>query len=494
MTSEVHEVHQEFADEQEREIDPVYFNSHFDFNACEKASLPAALCATSYAPNCWAFDVAAGVADPVAWIGEEQFEKDRDALARSLMVASRCRPLEVGDLLSGERPTLAQSSKAFGGRLVRGVFRKGDLCQALVSEAFNELGEKELHLCIRGTDLDNNPNKYLSAFQALVGYAIWTYPRIEKHAEHFVELAQAAAARASDPANGISRLVISGHSLGASAAQSLIGRLTGCSAPVRLVTFGSPGTGSGWLAPLDKMIKSARKGARFGLAQMADLAAPAPEFNGLGSKVLSAFSALAVRCSEFFKRPLPKSGPPEQLHFRHPNDPVAKYGALAYKIGQAASLAMDPREFDRAQEGQELLVSGIGAHACSRYFRSIQGMLSKCIDEVTPWKDSSFEMKSWAAATVEALRLEMAIHPDQAAKAVMLARRRNIDVLVKLDAQDPSLARMRLLPEPSALPAKISNRRKLRKIQAALSAPGVFAAGLQATQQLIAPWSSKPAT
>lgn len=481
-------VHEEFLAELEHETEPVLFTNHFDFHACEHASLPAALCATSYAPNCWAFDVASGVADPVAWIGEEQFDQDRDALARSLMVANRCRPLSAAELNASD----PQSPKAFGGTFIRGVFRKGDLCQALVSEAFNEHGEKELHLCIRGTDLNNHPNKFLSAFQTVVGYFAWTYPRIEKHAEHFVELATAAAARASDPANGISHLVISGHSLGGAAAQSLVQCLTECSAPVRLVTFGSPGTGSGWLSPLDKIIKAIRKGLRFGLAELADLTEPSAPATTLPAKALSHFSALARSCSDYFKRPLPLSGPAEQLHFRHPNDPVPKLGSLLYKVGNTPILAMDPREFDKAQEGQELLAKGIGAHACSRYFRSIQGMLSKNFNDIVPWKDSSFEMKSWASATVEALRVEMSVKPEQAALAVAEARQKTLKNLLAINPADPAIDRLRSLPEPASLADKVSKRRSMRKLQTALENQSAFSTGLAASSETTALWNSKP--
>lgn len=481
-------VHEEFAADLEHEIEPIYFTDHFDFQACEQASLPAALCATSYAPNCWAFDVASGVADPVAWIGEEQFDEDRDALARSLMVANRCRPLSAAEL-NAPNP---QSPEAFGGTFIRGVFRKGDLCQALVSEAFNEHGEKELHLCIRGTDLNNHPNKFLSAFQTVVGYFAWTYPRIEKHAEHFVELAKASAARASDPANGISRLVISGHSLGGAAAQSLVQRLTECSAPVRLVTFGSPGTGSGWLAPLDKTIKAIRKGLRFGLSELADLAEPSVPASTLPAKALSHFSTLVRSCSDYFKRPLPLSGPAEQLHFRHPNDPVPKLGSLLYKVGNTPILAMDPREFDNAQEGKELLVKGIGAHACSRYFRSIQGMLSKQFNDISPWLDSSFEMKSWASATVQALRVEMSVKPEHASLAVAEARQKTLKTLLAINPSDPAIDRLRALPSPQTLGDKIAKRRSLRKLQTALGNQSAFANGLSASSEPKALWNSKP--
>lgn len=454
----------------EAPIDTRHFEERFDAEACEKAALPAALSASAYAASCWAFDVAAGVADAKAWMGEEQFESDRDGLARSLLIAGSCWPLEAKDL--------GVQQDDLGGSLSRGVFRRGDLAQALVAIAENESGGRELHLSVRGTDFHNNTNKALAAFQAIVGYFAWTYPRIEKHAENFKELAEAIAKKASDPSARIERVVVSGHSLGGAAAQSLIKYLAECEAPVRIVTFGSPGSGSGWLDPIDKAIKAIRWSLSSSFGALSTATDSQWEAPLVGGKPLAAFSALARKASHFFKEPIPKSGEPEQYHFRHPNDPIPKWGSLLYRVKGKVLDAMEPREFDLQSEGQELMAKGIQAHSSARYFRSIHSMMDHALEELTPWKDASFEMSRWRRAKVEALRLELSVTPEQAAAAIKSAREAALEEIKKLDPKDPSIERIEALPKPEALLDKIQKARRMRRLQTAMSSPGSFRDGL----------------
>lgn len=469
--------HHEFANQlDEPDIDPVFFTARFDQAACEKASLPAALCAAAYAPQSWAFDVAAGIADPVAWMGEEQFRDDRDALARSLMIAERCKPLEASDLgIAPER---------LGGELARGVFRNGDLAQALIATADNGHGGRELHLCIRGTDFANNVHPWIAKFQGLVGYFAWTYPRIEKHANHFKELARAASSYASDPAHGIERVVISGHSLGGAAAQSLLSSFTDCKAPARAVTFGSPGTGSGWLAPFKAILREARNQTRDSLDSAASGLELAGEIAPLGKGAMSAFASLMRTCARAIEPALPKdfaAGRPEQLHFRHPNDPIPKLGSLLYSVGDTPRIAMSGREFDLAQDGKDLVAKGIKAHSSTRYFDSIQTMLFKNTDEVEVWKDPSFEMAQWSKAKVGALRLEMSIPAESASQAIAAARKTTLAKLSSSNPNDPAIERLQALPEPSVLPEKIKKNRQMRRMQTALTTNGLFSSGLKSS-------------
>jgi hypothetical protein len=119
--------------------------------ALDDALLPAALCAASYAKKSYAFDVATGKRSLLAYFGGDQEEPSaaQEEVGRANFVVNMCKPMTAQQLVEAS--------------FEEGVWRKGSLEQALCAVSKNE-------------------------FRSVVGYFLWTYPRIEKHATNFETL------------------------------------------------------------------------------------------------------------------------------------------------------------------------------------------------------------------------------------------------------------------------------------------------------------------
>lgn len=434
-----------------------------------RALLPAALCAVSYAKSCWAFDVAGGALDPAAWMDEASFSRDSASLARALMVAELCSPLSAKDL--------GLKAGAAGASFERGVWRKGDLGSALCCLAEGVDGALELHLCVRGTEPENHPGKLRSAFQTLAGYFAWTYPRIEKHAGLFGPLADAVRDYAANPANGVGRIVVSGHSLGASAAESLLPRLRAPGVGLEMFGFGSPGTGSGWLAPVLGLGRGALAvgsgAARLGLGAAAgalSLAAKAAEAGG-GS--LSGFSAMARGAAERLRPAAVEPRAAEAVEitqFRHPNDPVPKLGSLIYATAGAIRESLSPLDFARREAGGKIEAKGFAAHSMTRYASAAEFMLEQAWEELRPGAPPPKRLEQMTRSRMEAARLEASVPAGEHNERVRRARQSNLERLEKANASDPAIAWAKALGEPLDVAERVKVKRSIRKFHAALTA------------------------
>lgn len=424
------------------------------------SAIPAALCATTYAANCWAFDIAAGLVDPMSIMGAEQIELDPSGPARALLLARKARAVELPELEArGLRLRPGES-------LRRGAFRSGALGLALVAVVDREDGSREAHLCVRGTDFNNHADPLYSAFRALAGYFVWTYPRIEKHAQRFKPLARALSEMARDPALGIDRVVISGHSLGGAAAQDLARGFPDCGKPVKLHTFGSPGSGSGWAAPASIAARAARSALAAAASSAADFTA----------RMHPAFSALCARVAQSLTAGSRPPDPVDEWHYRHPNDPVPMLGwTLLYPMGTQFRPCMTPSEYRASKEGRALGVRGFGAHSCSRYFDTLHAMLDRSLLKMRRRARSPIEaervagidafeaLRDLAQARREALRIEERATPRMANGAVLAARAASARKLMARGRDDPSAIRLEKLPEPRMSASAIAEARALRR-------------------------------
>lgn len=452
----------------EEEASPRMFSKASEADDLNRALLPAALSATSYAKACWAFDVAAGAADPAAWMDEASFERDKSGLARAGFIAKLCSPLSAREL--------GVSAAASGATFERGVWRKGDLGAALCCVATGVDGARELHLSVRGTEQQNNPGRWLSAFQTVVGYFVWTYPRIEKHAKIFEPLAEAIQRYAANPANGIERVVVSGHSLGAAAAETLLPKLRAPGVELEMFGFGSPGTGSGWAAPLLAAGRGA-KAAGWMAARGAGSAASgvfawAGRLAEGGGERLSGFSAMMRRAAQALRpgvREELAADRPRVIQFRHPNDPVPKMGSLIYSTAGEVREALWPSEFDRRWAGGGLEVSGFDAHAMTRYASAMEHMLMRAHEETRPHQPLPQRLEEMTRSRVEAAKLEALTPAAEHNARVLAARERNLAELGK-NPKDPAIAWAKALEAPMELAERIKIRRAVRKFHAALCA------------------------
>ena len=439
------------------------FKAPLDDAALDAALLPAALCASSYTANCWAFDVAAG-ADPRAWTDEESMRSDPDALTRALLVAKMCSPLSAKDLPGLRMPG--------GASLDNGIWRNGSLASALCAVSQNpEGGPRELHLSIRGTDLALSPSKAKSAFAAVVGYFLWTYPRIEKHAASFEPLVEALAEYARTAKPPIDKIVVSGHSLGAAAAETLFPRLANLGIPAQMVGFGSPGTGSGWMAP----VFAAGRLARAAAAAPLDFASDALGAIALENGALARFAIMARSAADALS-PGPKSLPKTAsiLQFRHPNDPIPKLGSFLYQAGgQVVQAEMRIEGYLKRTRGRDL-VKGIGAHACSRYFHAIEELGSMSLVPGGPGHggmDGKPMLRQSVLARMEASSFERQVAPEDLPQAIEAARRSNIEMLAQSNPNDAAIERLRSLSKPGAIAERVRLGRIHRVFSAIAAAP-----------------------
>jgi hypothetical protein len=446
-------------DEEANELDPgeapiePYFLTQEQVTDLDFASLPAALCWASYSANNWAMDFAAGAVDVAAWMGEEQRRgSNADDLPRALLIAKCCRPLEPVEV--GIQP------EVHGATFVRGVWSCSPIARAVTCVECRPDGKKALHLCVRGTDFANHPNKLAAVAIAIVGYFAWTYARIEKHSSGFKPLAKALSQYASNPNHGISEVILSGHSLGGAATQSLMPCFAACPLEVHLVTFGSPGSGSGWLGWLSWAIRLIRKGLRLGLRAIARRVAW-PKLN-----------RWLEDAAGYFVNPLPKKIG-RRDHYKHPNDPIAKYAAMLYRRAGNETTALSSLEIPTdGGDTLRLKVSGLGAHACSKYFHRIHDMLDRALEDVAPYAEHTLARKRLAAARSQACDLEAQTQPELMNDRVNLARQANMLSLGLLPHSGEAKARLAQLPPATSAVSKIQEGRRLRRLVAKLTAAG----------------------
>lgn len=158
------------------------------------------------------------------------------------------------------------------------------------------------------------------------------YPSIDGHAAHFEALAKAVAKTAADPGQGFTRVVVSGHSLGAAAAEALIPLLKSHGAPVSAHLFGNPGHGAGVIG-LPKLIveRAAGRVAKTALAAFSVVARAAAA--SLAHRAPAPADALWKAGTGAWNKML-KMGQPEasddQFNWRCSGDPIPKIGALLY--------------------------------------------------------------------------------------------------------------------------------------------------------------------
>ena len=434
-------------DSGEAPIEP-YFLTQEQVIDLDFASLPAALCWASYSANNWSMEFAAAAVDVAAWMGEEQRSKGgADDLTRALLIANCCRPLDANEL--GIQP------EEHGATFARGLWSHSRIARAVACVETRPDGAKALHLCIRGTDFANHPNKLVAVITAVVGYFGWTYARIEKHSFGFEPLAKALSRYASDPEHGISEVVLSGHSLGGATAQSLMPCFTNCPLDVHLVTFGSPGSGSGWLGWLSWAIRLIRKGLRLGLRATAR--------HEFWPKRMQRW--LDDAAASFVNRLPTKIG--RRQHYKHPNDPVAKYAAMLYRRTGIETTALSSLEIPTdGGETLSLKISGLRAHACSKYFHRIHDMLDRALEDVAPYAEHTLARKRLAAAREQACLLEAQTKPEHMNDLVKLARQSNRLALERLPHSDEALARLAKLPPVACTVTQIRSGRALRRLVA----------------------------
>ena len=132
---------------------------------------------------------------------------------------------------------------------------------------------------------------------------------------------------------------------------------------------------------------------------------------------------------------------------------------------------MDPTEFERVIEGRDLVVQGLGAHACSRYMSSIASMLSRALDDVAPYAEPTPNLAAWSRAQIEAVEFEARFPPDTVTESILKARKTTIDSLSAKNPLDPALPRLLALAQPQELSEKIKSSRANRRLVAMLSRP-----------------------
>jgi hypothetical protein len=436
--------------EDEAPIHP-YFVNEEQFEDLEISCLPATLSWASYSANNWALDLAARAVDPSGWMGEEQRKSSHaDDLTRALLIADCCRPLEADEI--GIDPA------KYGGVMSRGIWSHGYLARAVVCVESRPESGKVLHFCIRGTDFGNHTNKAVALVRGVLGYFGWTYLRIEKHAFGFEPLAKALSAYASDPGNGISEVILSGHSLGGATAQSLMPSFADCDVAVNLITFGSPGSGSGWLGLISYFNRVTRKALRDSLYFAGRVSASFPTLNKWFNKA-----------GDYFVNPLPKKMG-KRIHYKHPNDPVGKYAPIFYRRTGTVIIALSSREIPTTSEGAyNLNIVGIGAHACSKYFERIHDMLERAREDMAPSSPPSLARQRLIQARERGCELEASTVPERMNARVALARQANRRSLKGLRNTEDAIKRLSMLPAPADSAFRIRRGRKLRKLTASLT-------------------------
>lgn len=456
------------------------------------AIVPAALAAMAYSNRSWALDAGAGLVDPMAWADDASLGEDYKGMARAMLVAKTCRALTASEL--GIDPARSGSS------LVGGVWRSGEVASALACVRTREDGTRELHLSVRGTDFDKEPDPLVPAAAiALAGfqYVIGTFLSIDKHAKRFAPLAAAMEAYAANPANGISKIVVSGHSLGAAAAEKLgLGMAEG-SVPVVVFGFGSPGRGEGLRAPVWALAHQlsilARGVAALSVEAASGLADWAGRLGGGGGpSMLPRFSEMARESARRLTQVADGILAPMMMEeiggllsarkrsnivqFRHPNDPVPKLGSFLYATQGGVRDSEQAITFLRRLEGdgEMVAVEGFRAHQSHRYADSVVVMAKNALraragaDGVVAMGRASPDcdgLRAMDRAVVDAGKLCLSLPAALLPATIASARAASVKALAARDASDPTIARLLNLPAPQ-LADKLALSRALRVAEA----------------------------
>jgi len=388
-----------------------------DAASFDQALLPAVLCAASYAKTCWALDVAFGYADPRAWIDESLLRADRYTLARALMLRRTVRPLTATDLHFHNLPP--------DECLSRGVWRKRDIYQAVCCEAQAENGNRSVHVCIRGTDAESAVSEFRSRLNFLFGYLLGVYPWINRYATAYERLVDAICRYAQDPKNSISRVVLSGHSLGGAAAQTLSARIADHGLPVDVITFGSPGAGWG-----------------IGLSVR---------------RLLRGFSDLFTQLFSFRLSRLKRGNNVRIQNYIHPRDPIPWLGQFIYEHFGDTVHSMPVSEFEKFEEDPSFPRWNFAYHNKMRYVTSLISMIPRAReDNCQHGSPPPPALRAFVDALFEALELECSSTESDVATA-------RGTLVAKLRSEDPCNRSLLILQElaPPSMPLASYEIRRL---------------------------------
>lgn len=356
----------------------------------DDALVAAWLAQTTYANSAWAFDQTSGI--PIeAWMQESFLRKERMALARAVFIKDNMRPLSAWEI------GLSEESFTNGNKTIfrNGHWRCGGLAEAFCAEE-NRNGRKIIHLSIRGTEPENDSSGVKSFLKVVFGYFLWTYPRISKHADNFETLFDAALRRAEEI--GADELHVSGHSLGGAAAEELCRRSKSSNVKTKCITFGSPGTGAGWLAAFSKIVR------KFGVKIQGD-------------------SNLKIEENKKF------------MHLIHPNDPIPKAGRLLFyeRYGEAfESLTFRERESRNTKES--LVAKGLAAHSVKRYVQATEDYLNTALEDHFVVIEPP-GLKAVRAARIKAAEIESKIAPEMTREFVEKAAEDAEEILISLEGE-----------------------------------------------------------
>lgn len=365
-----------------------------------EAMLPAQLSAAAYGELSWAWEVAAGA--PVeAWA--PSLKEGLHNLPRALFLRSVAAPVQAEEL--------GIDAKSHGAVFQRGVWSSGSLAQAICAKASDGAGGLEIHLSIRGTDPASDSSATRSLLNTVFGYFIWTYPRINIHGEQFEALAKAIAAHASNPANKVSKIVLSGHSLGAAGAEAILPLLKKSGVEVKSHFFGNPGRGPGWST---LAFTGLRATVNLASSLCSGAVAAIPE----DWKKTRIFAGIVGSPIAMASRLLSSVGrrPDESIvNWRNPRDPVPKVGALLYASdGLARSVSWEPlndAKWWQVWRVGALAKAALDCHPMAKYAMANARRLRGVLDvggKLSPMAIARWEAYGQALREADAMRQSMA--------------------------------------------------------------------------------------
>lgn len=365
-----------------------------------ESMLPAELSAAAYGELSWAWEVAAGA--PVeAWA--PSLKEGLHNLPRALFLRSVVAPVGAEEL--------GIDAKSHGAVFERGVWSSGSLAQAICAKASDGAGGTEIHLSIRGTDPASDASATRSLLNTVFGYLLWTYPRINIHGEQFEALAKAIANHASDPANKVTKIVLSGHSLGAAGAEAILPLLKKSGVEVKSHFFGNPGRGPGWST---LAFTGLRATVSVASSLFSGVVGAIPEHWGK----TRAFAGIVGEPIAMASRLLNSIGrrPDENIiNWRNSGDPVPKIGSLLYASdGLARKVSWEPindAKWWQIWRVGALAKAAFDCHPMANYAmanaRKLRGILNVG-GKVSPLAMSRWEAYGRALREADAMRQSMA--------------------------------------------------------------------------------------
>lgn len=201
--------------------------------------------------------------------GQSDFFKEQSLFDRVIAatVTDKFTPAQVMENGDFENSENRNGKKVFFS-FQDGVFRSlHNFCSATVMISQNESGENVLHLTYRGTDsasqnhmvskenkekgIEDKPaGKFASAVR-MISYMMGIYPDMDRHSDNFAVLERSVLEYAKNPANGIAKIEVSGHSLGGAMAERFIKSdmllNSDLQDKVSTMTYGAPSTKSNLL-------------------------------------------------------------------------------------------------------------------------------------------------------------------------------------------------------------------------------------------------------